>query len=241
MTQFFSLLQWGEKGWGDEIFFGFCLTLALALCTLPIGLFIGLMVALAKDSGNWLLASLSNIYTTLFRALPELLTILIVYYGGQIVLKRFVSWVVGVEVDLQVNGFVAGMVALGLVLGAFSGEVWLGALKAIPRGQREGAYALGLSRFKCFLFVVFPQLVRLALPGLGNNWMSLLKDTSLVSVIALTDLMYISNTAVRNNPSYSFQFYLLCCILYLVMAFSSNQIINWLEKYSNRSMPRART
>ncbi|MDQ0394318.1 ABC transporter permease [Labrys monachus] len=240
MDQFLSLLQWGDKGWSDEIFRGACLTLALAVCTLPFGLLIGLVMALARASGNWLAGAASNLYTTLFRSLPELLTILIVYYGGQSLLNRLLTPVLGENPNVQVNSFVAGMVALGLVLGAFSGEVWLGALRAIPRGQRESAYALGLSRAKCFRLVVFPQLVRLALPGLGNNWMILLKDTSLVSVIALRDLMYISKTAVIANPSYSFQFYLLCCVVYLLMALASGQAIKWLEMRGDRGLVRAR-
>ena len=240
MEHFLSLLQWGDKGWGDEIFYGACLTLALALCTLPFGLLIGLLMALAKASGNRLLVLLSNVYTTLFRSLPELLTILIVYYGGQNLLNRLLALVLGHDPDLQVNSFVAGMVALGAVLGAFSGEVWLGALRAVPKGQREGAYALGLSPSRCFRLVVFPQLVRLALPGLGNNWMSLLKDTSLISAISLGDLMYVSKTAVINNPSYSFHFYLLCCLLYLVMALASGRLIGALERRGNRGFARAR-
>lgn len=108
MEHFLSLLQWGDKGWGDEIFYGACLTLALALCTLPFGLLIGLLMALAKASGNRLLAAASNIYTTLFRSLPELLTILIVYYGGQNLLNRSLTFVLGQNPDLQVSSFVAG-------------------------------------------------------------------------------------------------------------------------------------
>src|SRR3954447_2810257 len=195
MLDLLTLLSWGPEGWGDEIIKGAGLTLLLALSTLPIGLAIGLVMALARDGRSLPLRVLGNLYTTVFRALPELLTILIVYYGGQILVRRLAA-AIGFDSGFEINGFFAGVVSLGLVLGAFSSEVWLGALRSVPKGQREGAFALGLGRHATLRHVVFPQLFRIALPGLGNNWMTLLKDTSLVSVIAFSDLMRVTNVAV---------------------------------------------
>src|SRR5689334_7710521 len=183
MTAYLALLSFGPSGWGDELLRGAGLTLLLALSTLPLGLAIGLTMALFRDSRSRMLRAIGNVYLTLFRALPELLTILIVYYGGQILARR-VALALGFSGDIEINGFLAGLISLGVVLGAFSSEVWLGALRAVNRGQREGAHALGLGRVATFRHVIFPQILRIALPGLGNNWMALLKETSLVSVIA---------------------------------------------------------
>jgi polar amino acid transport system permease protein len=238
MTNPLLLLSWGPDGWGDELARGAGLTILLALCTLPIGLAIGLVVALAKDNDNLVVRAIGNLYTTVFRALPELLTILIIYYGGQITVRR-IAVGLGFGGDIEVNGFVAGLISLGVVLGAFSSEVWLGALRAVPKGQREGAFALGLNRYRCFRHVVFPQLLRIALPGLGNNWMALLKDTSLVSVIAFSDLMRVTNVAVGVTKQH-FLFYLVCCLIYLMMAIASSFIIDWLETRSRRGLVRAR-
>ena len=195
-------------------------------------------MALFRDSRSAILNLIGNTYLTLFRALPELLTILIVYYGGQ-VLARKIAAALGFSGDIEINGFFAGLVSLGVVLGAFSSEVWLGALRAVPKGQREGAFALGLNRVATFRHVVFPQLLRIALPGLGNNWMSLLKETSLVSVIAFQDLMRMTNIAVGVTKE-AFFFYFVCCLLYLAMAVVSSFVIDWLDARTNRGLTRAR-
>lgn len=238
MFENLSLLAWGDAGWGDELLRGAALTLTLAVCTLPIGLAIGLGIALAKDSDSRALKAFGNVYTTVFRSLPELLTILIIYFGGQILLRE-ITLALGFDGQIEINGFVAGLISLGVVLGAFSSEVWLGALRGISKGQREAALALGLTPFKGFRLVVFPQLLRLALPGLGNNWMALLKDTSLVSVIAYSDLLRMTSVAVGVTKQPLF-FYFVCCMLYLAMAFASSLVIGWLERRGNRGYRRAR-
>jgi polar amino acid transport system permease protein len=236
LADLFSLLSLGPEGWGDEFLRGAGLTLLLALCTLPVGLAIGLAVALAKDSRSLVLRGIGNVYTTVFRALPELLTILIIYYGGQIMIRE-VAGALGFPA-FEVNGFVAGLVSLGLVLGAFSSEVLLGALRAIPKGQREGSYALGLGSYRTFRHVIVPQLLRIALPGLGNNWLALLKETSLVSVIAFSELMRVTNIAVGVTKQ-PFFFYLVCCLFYLAMAVASSFVLDWLEARSRRGLSRA--
>src|SRR5690606_25511393 len=147
--------------------------------TLPLGLAIGFFVALGKQSEEPSLRLASNIYTTLFRGLPELLTLFLVYYGAQIGVRR-ISLLFGAETGIEINSFVAGMVALGVVFSSYASEVFLSAFRAIPRGQYEGGYAIGLTRWQTMRLVILPQLVRIALPGLGNLWLILLKDTSLV-------------------------------------------------------------
>jgi polar amino acid transport system permease protein len=238
MDNLLSLLSWGPEGWGDELARGAGLTLLLAVTTFPIGLGVGLLMALARDSGSASLRLVGNAYTTVFRSLPELLTILIVYFGGQI-LARQIAVALGFSGDIEINGFAAGVISLGLVLAAFSSEVWLGALRSVPKGQREGAYALGLNRYHCFRHVIFPQLLRLALPGLGNNWMALLKDTSLISVIAFSDLMRMTNVAVGVTKQPLF-FYAVCCLIYLLLAIASSIAIDKLAAQTTRGPAKAR-
>lgn len=236
MLELIELLSFGEKGWGDEILKGALVTIQLAVATLPVGLAIGLAVALAKDSSSFILRGLGNLYTTVFRGLPELLTLFIVYYGGQMLLTRIAGmFVEGAAVE--VNQFVAGVSALGLVLGAFSSEVLLAAIRSVPRGQKEAAAALGLPKGRAFRLVVFPQLWRVALPGLSNNWLVLLKDTSLVSVIAITDLMRQTSIAVGVTKQ-PFFFYLIACLIYLVFSMISSAVFTRAEARASRGFKR---
>ena len=235
MGELFSLLSYGPDGWGDEIAEGVWLTVRLALATLPLGLFIGLLVALAKNSDEPILRAAANVYTTIFRGLPELLTLFIVYFGGQILLSRLIG--LFTDAYVEVSGFVAGMIALGLVFSAFASEVFLGALRGIPPGQYEAGSALGLTRLKTLRLIILPQLIRLALPGLSNLWLVLLKDTALVSIIALDDLLRKTNIAVGVTKE-PFFFYLIACLIYLVLSLISSIGIGraraWAEKSEAR-------
>jgi len=134
---------------------------------------------------------------------------------------------------VELSAFVAGLIALGMVFAAFSGEVFLGAIRAVPKGQIETAHALGLTGYMTLRLVMLPQVIRYALPGLGNLWLSLLKDTSLVSVIALTDLIRQTKIVVGATKE-PFFFYLIACLLYLAMAIISSFGLTALEKWSNR-------
>lgn len=201
------------------------------MSTLPFGLFIGLLLAAGMLSPNKTLQRLCVIYGTVFRALPELLTIFIIYYGSQLAIKTacdFMGW----ETP-QINGFIAGLIALGVVFAAFSCEIFYTALRTIPLGQYEASYALGLSARSSYLRVTLPQIWRIALPGLGNVWLVLLKDTSLVSVIALSDLMRQTYVAV-NSTKEPFFFYALACAVYLLFSTISGVILSLLERRANR-------
>jgi polar amino acid transport system permease protein len=232
MLDKFALLGFGDGGWGLALLQGAFITISIALATLPFGLLLGLLVALGKRSDNVVLRTLATLYTTVFRGVPELLTLYIIYFGIQIVLQK--AWVsLGLPGNFSIPPFVAGMVALGVVLSAFSSEVWVGALNGIHRGQREAAAALGLSKAQAFRLVVLPQLIRVALPGLGNNWMVLLKETSLVSVITLPDIMFITTRAnvVTKEP---FLFFGAAMTLYLIFSLLSAWGVGRLEARANR-------
>jgi polar amino acid transport system permease protein len=236
MLELLSLLSFGENGWGDDIAKGALVTIELAAATLPVGLAIGLAAALAKNSNSAILRAAGNVYTTVFRGLPELLTLFIVYYGGQMLLTKLAGMMVE-GAAVEVNQFVAGVTALGLVLGAFSSEVFYAAIRAVPRGQTEAANALGLAKWQAFRLVVFPQLWRVALPGLSNNWLVLLKDTSLVSVIAITDLMRQTSIAVGVTKQ-PFFFYLVACLIYLVFSMLSSVVFSRAEARASRGLKR---
>jgi polar amino acid transport system permease protein len=228
-----GLFSFGPDGWGDELASGALLTIQLAIATVPFGLILGFLVALARQSHNLLLRVPANAFATIFRGLPELLTIFIVYYGGALLLQKFVALFSDVEVT--VNSFAAGVVALGLVFSAYASEVFLGAFKGIPRGQYDAAHALGLRRTATIYRVIFPQFVRLALPGIANLWLNLLKDTALVSVIALNDLMRQTYVAVGATKQ-PFTFYLAACLIYLAMSIVSSFGIGAIERWSERGM-----
>ena len=225
------LIGFGPQGWGWAILEGAWITISLAVCTLPFGLALGLAVALMAGSRRWIVRASATLYTTVFRGVPELLTLYIIYFGLTLVMQRALANV-GIT-GFSIPPFVAGMIALGIVLAAFSSEVWVGALNAIPKGQREAAAALGLSPRQAFRLVVFPQLLRVALPGLGNNWMVLLKETSLVSVITLQDLMFITARAnvVTKEP---FLFFGVAMLIYLAFSLISWWGLARLEARTNR-------
>jgi polar amino acid transport system permease protein len=231
-----SLLRFGPEGWGDEIAAGAWLTIRLAIATLPFGLLAGFLVALAKRSERAWLSAVGNLYSTVFRGLPELLTLFIVYYGGQMLLQKIVRVVS--DGPIEVNGFIAGVLALGVVFSAYASEVFLAAFGGIGRGQYEAAQALGLRRLPTMILVVLPQLFRLALPGLANLWLVLLKDTSLVSVIALSDLLRETYVAVGATKE-PFLFYGVACLVYLAMSIVSSFGISAIERWSERGVRRA--
>ncbi len=225
------LIGFGDGGWGLAILQGAGITISLALATLPFGLALGLGVALMARSDSTLARWFATVYTTVFRGVPELLTLYLVYFGAQIGIQRLFE-ALGLG-TFSMSPFLAGMIALGLVLAAFSSEVWAAALNAIPKGQREAAAALGLRRGQAFRLVVLPQLMRVALPGLGNNWMVLMKETSLVSVITLPDLMFITARAnvVTKEP---FLFFGLAMLIYLAFSLVSWWFFDRLEQRANR-------
>ncbi len=223
--------------WGHELALGAAMTAGLALATLPFGLAFGLAAALAKDSKSASLRGLGEAYTTVFRGLPELLTLLLIYYGSQILSQNLADWS-GLPIAINLSPFTAGVIALSLVFGAYSSEVLLSALRGIERGQIEAARSFGMSPALVFRRVTAPQMIRIALPGLGNNWLVLLKDTSLVSVIALNDLLRMTQVAVESTRS-PFEFYAAACLIYLAMTAVSTLAIARAERAARRGWRQA--
>ncbi|MER9291474.1 MULTISPECIES: ABC transporter permease [unclassified Mesorhizobium] len=215
-----TLLSWGPEGWLDDIAYGALITIALALATLPIGLAIGFFIALAKQSEEPSLRLAANIYTTVFRGLPELVTLFLFFFGMPILLQHLVRYF-RPDTTIDVNSFVAGMIVLALIFSSYASEVFLSAFRAIPKGQYEGGYAIGLSNWLTMRKVIVPQLLRIAFPGLENCWLSLLKDTSLVSVVGLAETLRNASIAARVTK-HAFLFFGVASLVFLALAVLSS-------------------
>lgn len=232
-----DVLQFGSAGFGDELLAGATITVLLALSSLVFGLALGLALAGAKLSRHgWLRAGAEGI-TLFFRGVPEFLVVLVVYFGSAKLLRDILS-LVGYDGYVEVPAFVAGTIALGSVFGSFASEVLRGAYLAVPAGQIEAARAVGMNGEQVFWRIRLPQMWRFALPGLGNLWMVLLKDTSLVSVIALNELLRWSKIGAEttNQP---FTFYLAALAIYLALTVLSDGARVRLESRAARGVPRA--
>ena len=227
-----TILGCGADGWGDEVGSGVLVTISLALATLPLGLALGFFIALAKQSSEPSLKLAANIYTTIFRGLPELLTLFLVYFGGQIGIQALVR-LFGGEGTVEISSFLAGMIALGVVFSSYASEVFLSAFRAIPNGQYEGGYAIGLRKTQTMRLIILPQLIRIALPGLSNLWLILVKDTALVSVIGLSDIVRQTGIAARVSKE-AFLFFGTACLLYLILAMVSSVGLSAIERWSAR-------
>ena len=236
MTDYLTLLSYGPDGWGNEIVSGILITVSLGIATLPFGLVLGFFLALGINSKEKTIQTSAKIFTTIFRGLPELLTLFIVYYGGQILVNLLLQKVLGTQIE--VNSFMAGMIALSFVFASYSSEVFLSAFKGINQGQYEGAFALGLSWGRTMRLVIIPQLLKLALPGLSNLWLIMLKETSLVSVIGLADTMRQTGLAARNTKE-AFLFFSIACLIYLILTFMSSVGLEWIEKRVRRGEVRS--
>ncbi len=238
MEHYASLLSFGPQGWGASIAWGLVVTISLALATLPVGLALGFLVALGKQSKEPSLRLAANIYTTIFRGLPELLTLFLVYFGASLGMQKLLA-LFDINANVEINAFAAGMVALGFVFSSYSSEVFLSAFRAIPQGQYEGGFAVGLTRGLTMRKIIFPQLIRIALPGLANLWLILLKDTSLVSVITLSDIMRQTSIAARVTKE-PFLFFGIACLLYLVLAIISSYFINRIALWADAGSKKIR-
>lgn len=233
-----TLLGFGPEGWGDELLSGLLVTVQLAVTTLPLGLLIGFAVAGASLSPHPWLRRFGRGYTTAARGIPELLTLFLVYNGIAILLNSLWRWLDPEAGFVELSPFVAGVIALSVVFGAFSGEVLRGAFQSLDRGQIEAGQAMGMSRFDQFRFIKLPQIWRFALPGLGNLWVNLLKDTALVSIIALNDLLRMTNIAVGATKK-PFTFFLVACAAYWLLSILSEMVLAKMEARANRGIRRA--
>lgn len=239
MADLLSLLAYGDGGWGDELLRGLAITLALALVTAPLALLLSFLIAWSKQANNILVRYFGFGFTTVFRCLPEILTLLIIYYQFQAVINWFARFFVP-DANISLNPFAAGVVALTLVFGALGSEVVRSAYQSIGPGQAEAASALGLRRYQTFFRVILPQMWRHCLPAFGNLWLILLKDTSLVSIIAVSDLVRYANRAIATTKE-PFFFYAVLSLIFVVLAFLSGRFFAALERRASLEHGRGRS
>lgn len=226
-------------GFGDLLLSGTWVTIKLAMVSLAFGLLFGLIGAAAKLSSFWPARMLATLYTTFVRGIPELLLVLTIYFGGSMVLMAVASRF-GHDDYIEISAFGAGVAALSIAFGAYSTEVFRAAIQAIPKGQWESAQALGMRPLKVFFRIILPQVWRLALPGLGNLFQVLLKDTALVSVVGLEDLMRQAYVATGSTKQ-PFTFYMAAALIYLGLTVLSTSITLLLERAANPATRGART
>ncbi|NKC15397.1 MAG: ABC transporter permease subunit [Gammaproteobacteria bacterium] len=203
-------------------------TVQLGLASLLLALTLGLLGAWAKLSGAKLAVMLADAYTTLVRGIPDLVLMLLIYYGGQKLINDLGEWT-GLWDFVLVSQFVAGFGTIGFIFGAYMTETFRGAILAIPRGQIEAGIACGMPGALIFRHIIWPQMVRYALPGFTNNWLVLIKTTALVSIIGLQDLVYNALTAGRSTRQlFTFMFAVL--VIYLILTALSELGLKWLDK-----------
>lgn len=225
------------QGYGWMLLEGLQVTIMVGLCSLVLAICLGILGAGAKLSGSRLLRAAANLYTTVIRGIPELLLILLIFYGTPTLIQNLAGEL-GYDLRIDFNPFLAGVMTLGFIYGAFATEVFRGAFQSIPKGQIEAAQACGMNRNLVFRRIILPQVWRFALPGLGNVWMVLIKATALISVIQLEELMRTASIAM-GATRLPFTFFFIASLLYLAITLASVLIQQRLEAWANRGVRRA--
>ncbi|MFC2990571.1 ABC transporter permease [Halomonas tibetensis] len=222
-------------GYGPRLLEGAGVTLQLAVLSLALAVLLGLLTASARMSRHWLLQRLATLYTTVIRGVPDLVLMMLLFFGGQMALNVVTDAIYdrfGVDWYVNLNAFAAGALTIGFIFGAYMGETFRGAFMAVDNGQIEAGKAYGMSPWLVFRRIRFPQMMRHALPGISNNWMVLLKTTALVSVIGLTDMVRVAAEASRATHE-PFTFLIPVAVVYLLIASVSEWLFVWLQKRYN--------
>jgi arginine/ornithine transport system permease protein len=227
------------SGYFASILQGALLTVGVSLAALMVAILLGLLGAVAKLSGRPILVGLATAYTTLVRGVPELVLMLLIFYGGTIGLNHLLE-AMGSKSSVDINPFLAGVLTIGFIYGAYMTETFRGAILSIPKGQMEAAWAFGMGPVRTFLRITAPQMVRYALPGFTNNWLVLIKATALVSLIGLQEMTYLAKqaSAATREP---FTFFLFAAALFLIYTSVSLWALRWLDRRFSMGVKRAHT
>ncbi len=231
MFESLQLLWIEPPGRGLSLLAGLLSTIQIALGAYALGLMIGLLGAVGKISGPAPLRWVLELYTTLIRAIPELVLILLLYYSGTAGLNNLLESL-GME-PVDISGLVAGIAVLGIVMGAYSTEVIRAAMLAVPAGQEEAGLAYGMSRRQILWRITIPAMIPFALPGLANLWLIVTKDTALLAVVGFFELASATKTAAGSTRDY-LTFYLAAAVIYLCVTLLSNVIFRRIERYYRR-------
>lgn len=215
-------------GYGPSILQGTLLTLEVSLASLFIAMLLGICGALAKLSGARSLRLIAQLYTTIIRGIPDLVLMLLIFFGGQVMINQ-IGPALGYDQYIDINPFIAGVSTIGFIFGAYMTETFRGAILAVHRGQIEAGTAYGMSNLMVFRRITLPQMVRHALPGFGNNWLVLVKTTALVSIIGLDDMVRKAGLAAGATRK-PFTFYLAVAIIYLLITSISVFLLKEMER-----------
>ncbi len=215
------------EGYLPLVLKGMKLTIEVALLSLLVALLLGILTAQARLSNSAVLRSVAGTYTTIIRGIPDVVLMLLIYYGGQHLVNQLGDMMGWSYID--VNPFIAGVLTIGFIFGAYMGETFRGAIMAVSRGEIEAAQAFGMRALQVFVRITFPAMIRHALPAFGNNWLVLVKTTALVSLINLPDMVYNAGLAGGSTRK-PFTFYLLVAILFLLITAVSGLGIRWLDR-----------
>ncbi len=232
-----DLIGFGEKGWGSVLLMAALMTVLVTLGALLVGAVLGALVAAAKLHHSRLLRTLGDAYTTVFRGVPELLVIYLFYYGGSALVSS-VGRLFGASGFISMPAFLVGALAVGVVSGAYQAEVYRGAFQAVSRSELEAARAIGMPTLLRFRRIIAPQILRFALPGIGGVWQISLKDSALISVTGLVELMRASRVAASSTGQFVL-FFLSGCALYLMLTALSNLVFSRAELRVGRTFRRS--
>jgi polar amino acid transport system permease protein len=238
LTSTLDLLAWSPPGWGATLMVALGKSILIAIGAFALGLLIGIGGAYGKLYGSPVTRDLLGIYTTIVRAVPELILILILYFAVTSSLNNLLmSW--GFE-RIQISGFVAGIAVLGIVQGAYATEVLRGAILSVPSGQIEAARAMGMPPLMLAWRVTFPQMLAAAIPGLANLWLIATKDTALLAVVGYAELTLVTRQAASTTKAF-FTFFMAAGVLYLVISIVSSLLFARAEAWARRGQTRPRS
>lgn len=226
-----ELLALAPPGWGGVLLDGLIVSLQVALLGYLIGLGIGLVGATLKRSGGPVTRDLMSVYTTLVRAIPELVLILLAYFAMPELVNTLLT--AAGQPRIEINGFVAGVLVIGFVQGAYATEVLRGAMASVPVGHIEAAQSFGMHPWRIFHRITLPELLPSALPGLSNLWLIATKDTALLAVVGFTELTLAARQAA-GATKHHFLFLMAAGALYLIVTLLSAQLFRVLENRANR-------
>lgn len=232
-----ELIGFGPNGWGAALLAATGMTVAVSICGFLVGSVIGTLVALGKIRGNAAVRGLSDAYTTVLRGIPDLLVIYLFYFGGSAAITA-IGGLFGARGFVGVPAFATGAAAIGIVSSAYQAEVFRGAFQVLNRGEIEAAQSFGMTRWLMFRRIIAPQVLRYSIPGLGNNWQSVLKESALISVTGLVELLRQSQIA-SGSTRRPFDFYLTAAVLYLLITWVSTYLFQRGENRAARGMRRS--
>ncbi len=232
------------QGYEASIAKGAVLTIEVAVLSLILAVVLGMLGAIAKISPYRWARGIATVYTTIIRGIPDLVLMMLIFFGGQILLNNSLysinetlngwfsngdDWVQYLPDYIDVSPFVAGILTIGFIFGAYMAETFRGAIMAVDKGELEAAKAYGMSAVLSFRRILLPQMIRHALPGFGNNWLVLLKTTALVSIIGLEDMVRVSSLAAGSTKM-PFTFYMTVSIVFLLFTSVSTGLLKLVER-----------